>query len=119
MPRPKRRRRVCCMPQNTEFTPAGKAMDADAAVVMTVDEYEAIRLIDHERMTQEECSGYMQISRTTVQEIYNRARQKLAMFLVEGKPLLIEGGEYRLCAGDEPCCGHGRCYRHQRGRSES
>ncbi|MEG0018780.1 MAG: DUF134 domain-containing protein [Hydrogenoanaerobacterium sp.] len=85
------------------------------AVVMPVDEYEAIRLIDHEGFTQEECAAYMKIARTTVQQIYNDARKKLSVALVDGKPLIISGGEYRLCDGAEAYCGCGGCRRHSRG----
>ncbi|MDD3336660.1 MAG: DUF134 domain-containing protein [Eubacteriales bacterium] len=114
MPRPKKWRKVCCMPKNVEFVPAGEDFRPSDAVVMTVDEYEAIRLIDHEGFTQEECAGYMKIARTTVQLIYNEARKKLSVALVEGKPLLISGGEYQLCDGNEPFCNCGGCMRHRR-----
>ncbi len=113
MPRPRKWRKVCCMPRNTEFAPVGMRFCHDSAVVMTVDEYEAIRLIDHEGFTQEECAGYMRIARTTVQQIYNDARKKLSVSLVEGKSLLIEGGEYQLCDGAETHCGCGGCRRHR------
>ncbi len=78
---------------------------------MTVDEYEAIRLIDLEGFTQEECAGQMNVARTTVQGIYTGARKKLAESLVNGKVLLIEGGKYRLCDGSGSGCGRG-CRRH-------
>jgi len=107
------------MPRNTKFVPVGTDFCPEDAVVMTVDEYEAIRLIDHEGFTQEECSGYMKIARTTVQQIYNDARKKLSVLLVEGKPLLIDGGEYQLCDGNEPYCGCGGCRRHRCGRIET
>lgn len=81
---------------------------------MTVDEYEAIRLIDLEGFTQEECAEQMNVARTTVQGIYVTARKKLAESLVSGKVLLIEGGEYRLCEGRGNGCGRG-CNRHRRG----
>lgn len=115
MPRPKKWRKVCCMPRNTEFVPVGMNFQSDDTVVMTVDEYETIRLIDHENFTQEECAGYMKIARTTVQQIYNHARQKLSVLLVEGKPLVIRGGEYQLCDGNEPYCRCGGCQRNRRG----
>ena len=83
---------------------------------MTVDEYEAIRLIDLEGYTQEECALQMNVARTTVQGIYSEARKKLAESLVDGKILSIEGGEYRLCDGLEDTCRCGGCHRHRCGR---
>jgi predicted DNA-binding protein (UPF0251 family) len=79
---------------------------------MSVDEYEAIRLIDLEGFTQEECATQMKVARTTVQGIYAQARAKIAQSLVKGKTLQIEGGDYRLCQG--LACGRG-CHRHRRG----
>lgn len=72
-------------------------------MVLALDEYEAIRLIDWEGLSQEQCSERMQIARTTAQKIYESARFKLSQALVEGLPLRIEGGAYRLCDGREAC----------------
>ena len=119
MPRPRKCRKVCCMPSNTQFAPVGVETAPDDIVVMAVDEYESIRLIDHEGFTQEECAGYMKIARTTVQKIYNEARKKLSAVLVEGKPLVISGGDYQLCDGNETYCGCGGCRRHRCGRANS
>lgn len=112
MPRPMKCRRVCRLPQNCSFVPAdgGKGREP---VTLTVDEYEAVRLIDGQGLSQEECGNYMDIARTTVQQIYTVARKKLADVLVNGRPLRIEGGEYRLCGGWEEC-GCGRCHRRRR-----
>ena len=85
------------------------------AVVLTVDEFETIRLIDEQGFSQEECSSYMQVARTTAQAIYNTARAKIATALVEGMPLRIEGGDYRLCEGKEDVCHCGGCQRHRYG----
>ena len=113
MPRPKKCRKVCQMPQTRAFLPAGE-VSPDETVILTVDEYEAIRLIDKEGFSQEECSAYMQVARTTVQLIYNSARKKLAEVLVDGLPLRIEGGDYQLCDGREKDCGCGGCRKHRR-----
>ncbi|HIT99408.1 MAG TPA: DUF134 domain-containing protein [Candidatus Copromorpha excrementavium] len=78
---------------------------------MTVDEYETIRLIDLEGLSQEECCLRMDVARTTVQQIYNDARKKIAEAIVNGLNLKIEGGRYELCDGKNHFCGCGVCMR--------
>ena len=118
MPRPHKRRNVCCLPPVKEFVPANTQRISCETVVMTVDEYETIRLIDYENFSQEECSGYMNIARTTVQLVYGNARKKIAHALVAGLVLRIEGGEYHLCEGEESYCGCGGCRRHRCGLTQ-
>ena len=91
---------------------------ADRQLSLTWMNTEAIRLIDRQGFSQEECSAYMQVARTTVQMIYNSARKKLAAALVDGLPLRIEGGSYQLCDGKEEACGCGGCRRHLRACSQ-
>ena len=114
MPRPRKCRKVCHMPKVCDFVPVGQD-ENQTAVVLTVDEFETIRLIDEQGFSQEECSSYMQVARTTAQAIYNTARAKIATALVEGMPLRIEGGDYRLCEGKEDVCHCGGCQRHRYG----
>jgi len=102
MPRPRKFRRVCHFPQTLTFTP-GESVPDKPPVILTVDEYETIRLLDREGYSQEEASEFMKIARTTVQQIYASARKKLAVMLVEGLPLRIEGGDYALCDGQGGC----------------
>lgn len=110
MPRPTKWRKVCYMPRNTVFGPINKNQ-AMETIIMMVDEYETIRLIDLEGLTQEECAERMNVARTTVQRIYTIARNKLAKSLVNGNVLKIEGGEYKLCTEEERRNGCGRCNR--------
>lgn len=75
MPRKKRCRRVCEEPDFPVFRPAGRV---SGGISMTVDEFETIRLVDYEQKTHEECAALMDVSRTTVTEIYQSARAKIA-----------------------------------------
>ncbi len=106
MPRPRKCRRVCGMPQVRVFAPQGQAVQ-QASLVLTVDQYEMLRLMDLEGYTQEECARQMGVARTTVQADYNEARRILAQALVHGHSIRIEGGEYTLCTA-HPCGGR-RC----------
>lgn len=109
MPRPRKCRKVCRLPIADVF-------EANAArtetIVLTVDEYECIRLVDYQGFSQEQCAEYMQVSRATVQLICDKARSKIAAALVNGYTLRIEGGDYRLCEGNEETCGCGGCPEH-------
>lgn len=111
MARPKKCRKVCQLPNTREFLPAGDNACV-SAVVLTIDEFEAIRLIDHQGLSQEECGANMQVARTTVQAIYTNARKKLAQALVEGRPIRIEGGDYQLCDGSGGGCTCQGCHKH-------
>ncbi len=104
MPRPCKRRRVCAVPRCARFGPVNNEGDQSSVVIMAVDEFESIRLIDLEGLTQEECAQRMGVARTTAQAIYNSARRKLAECLVHEKELHIQGGEYVLCEGDNHSC---------------
>ena len=102
------------MPVTARFGPLdGKAR---ATVLMTLDEYESIRLIDLCALTQEQCAESMGIARSTVQAIYDSARRKLAEALTGSGELVISGGDYFICGGSEnQLCPHRcgeRCRRH-------
>ncbi len=115
MARPKKYRKVCHFPQTLSFVPSDGAEER-TPVILTVDEYETIRLIDRDGLSQEVCGERMKVARTTVQMIYTSARKKLADALVEGRPLRIEGGDYRLCDGDAADCGKNSCFKHRYNR---
>ncbi|MEG0910542.1 MAG: DUF134 domain-containing protein [Ruthenibacterium sp.] len=110
MARPTKCRRVCAMPRTLMFAPDS---GSNGEIVLMVDEYETIRLIDLLCLTQEDCAVQMQVARTTVQSIYDMARKKIADALIHGKTLVIKGGQYQICADAQTCCGkncaHRRC----------
>lgn len=113
MARPMKLRRVCNLPLNDQFGPIGNCEKNVDIISMTVEEYETIRLIDLEGLTQEECAETMNVARATVQRIYVEARKKLADFLVNANILNIEGGNYKLCKNRDQPEGCGRCHRNR------
>lgn len=96
MSRPAKNRVVSSLPAFTGFKPEEEKGARGEKIVMSVEEYEAVRLIDSEGLTQDQCAEKMIVSRTTVQRIYKSARTKLAKMLVNGASLKIEGGSFSL-----------------------
>ena len=112
MPRPVKCRKVCHFPKILEFLPADNT-EKKTPIVLTVDEYETIRLLDKKGYSQEQCAASMQVARTTVQRIYEIARKKRADALIDGHPLRIEGGDFRICDGQSSNCSFGGCYKQE------
>lgn len=107
MPRPPRCRRVCALPATVEFGPVQSTSQTEV-VILGLDEYEVIRLIDWVGLTQAECAKQINVARTTVTGMYDSARHKVADALVNGKRLLIEGGPIQICPRSSTCC-HSCC----------
>lgn len=105
MPRPKCQRHVCGVPDKNYFKPRGIPSFELEEVVLNLDEYEAIRLADHEQLYQEEAAAQMNISRQTFGRIIESAHRKIADVLISGKALKIEGGEVNV--KENGSCGRG------------
>ncbi|MEN6509224.1 MAG: DUF134 domain-containing protein [Smithella sp.] len=108
MPRPKCRRHICGMPDKNYFKPRGIPVLDLEEIVLNLDEFEAIRLADHEQLYQEEAASKMNISRQTFGRIIESAHKKIADVLIHGKALKIEGGEVSI-EEKKQCC-------HEKGR---
>jgi predicted DNA-binding protein (UPF0251 family) len=80
-------------------------------VVMTLDEFEAVRLADLDGLYQEQAAEQMNVSRPTFSRIIESAHRKVADVLVHGKALRIEGGPVHA-SGRRQCCRV-----HERGRT--
>jgi len=92
MPRPKQDRKICNPPLMQGFKPFGMPKRLLGSVSLLFDEYEAIRLLDYEGMNQDKAAEQMNVSRPTLTRIYEKARKGIAQALVEGKMIVIEGG---------------------------
>ena len=94
MARPKQLRRVGFLSGSAYFKPRGIPLSALEEIILTVDEFEAIRLADLDRLYQQQAAKQMNVSRQTFGRIIESARRKVAEAQVKGKALRIEGGEF-------------------------
>jgi len=92
MARPKQSRLVMAAPDSAGFKPYGRDCICRQPVFLQLDEYETIRLLDYEDMQQAQAAEVMNVSRPTLTRIYNIARKNVALALVEGRPIVITGG---------------------------
>jgi predicted DNA-binding protein (UPF0251 family) len=96
MVRPRRCRRIRFRPGVTYFKPAGVRMAQLDEVILTVDEYEAVRLNDLEGLDQEQAAKKMNISQPTFHRLVVSARKKIANAIINGKAIRVEGGNYKI-----------------------
>jgi uncharacterized protein len=89
------------------FKPIGIPVRLLDEVVMTLDEFEAIRLADLDGLYQESAAAQMGVSRPTFSRIVAEAHRKVADAIVHGRALRIEGGPVHV-AGQRCCRRHER-----------
>lgn len=90
MPRPQKRRRVMGRPNSSYFKPAGVRMVNLVETNLSLPEFEAIRLIDFEKISQAEAGNKMQVSQSTLSRILTSGRRKIADAIINGKAIKIE-----------------------------
>ncbi|MEN6396970.1 MAG: DUF134 domain-containing protein [Methanoregula sp.] len=96
MPGRRRCRRVGFQPPCTSFGPATSGSTVPEETILSVEEFEAVRLKDLEGLDQSECAAKMDISQPTFHRLVVSARKKVADALTHGKTLKIVGGNYRF-----------------------
>ncbi len=92
MPRPFKHRCINAQPQAVVYKPAGIPARQLQWITLHLDEFETIRLLDHQGLDQQQAADIMGVSRPTVTRIYAAARQKIAAALTLGQAICIEGG---------------------------
>ena len=93
MPRRKRNRKIQAPPIIKGMSVFGVRGRKSNEVYLLLEEYEAIRLLDYQNLTQEEAAVHMDVSRPTLTRIYEEARKKVATAFVEGRDLIFRGGD--------------------------
>ena len=124
--RPRRARVVSTLPHTALFKPAGIPARMLERAVLTVDEFEALRLVDGDGLSHDEAGAVIGVSRQTIGRMVESGRRTLIGAISGGHAIMIEGGTYtvdpetcaarrKLCRGDR---GQGRrgpgCCRQQR-----
>jgi len=92
MGRSKQSRQVSAMPLVAGFRPYGRCRKSRDCIELLYDEYESVRLLDYDGCQQAEAAEKMKVSRPTLTRIYMSARKKIAMAMVEGRQMVITGG---------------------------
>lgn len=84
------------LPLTEGFKPIGVRVKNAEALILLNEEYEALKLADYNNFTQEDAAKKMNVSRPTFSRIYDKARKTIAKAFVEGKIIIIKGGDYSL-----------------------
>ena len=90
MPRCKKHR--CCRILEAEklFKPRSIPLAELQVTVISLDEFEAVRLCDHDQLSQIQAAARMRISRGTVQRLLEAGRFKIADALLHDKAIQID-----------------------------
>ena len=96
MARPEKCRKICNPPKMKGYRPFGMPACSIGSIFLKFEEYESIRLVNYEILSQDASAVMMNISRPTFTRIYNRALKQVAKSFVECKALVIEGGNYEF-----------------------
>lgn len=76
------------MPDNFYFGPS----ENNNAIVMTVGEFEAMRLKHYQNLNQKAAAQKMGISQPTFSRVLEKAHQIITKALIEGKKIRVHGG---------------------------
>jgi len=98
MPRPRKKRCIKGKPKYKKFGPKGTPGLEE--IILKLEEFESIRLMDIEELTQEECASEMNIGRSTFQRIYKSARRKIAESIINNKDLIFSDHEKNIVIRD-------------------
>ena len=90
MPRPCKRRIIRGRPNSSYFKPAGVRLIEMEESLLSLPEFEAVRLVDLEEVSQEVAGTQMHISQSTLSRILKSGRKKIADAIVNGKAIKIE-----------------------------
>lgn len=93
MARPKNKRTITTPPRIKAYMPVEHVSLEFDPIRLNIEEFETIKLLDYEGLSQQEASEIMKVSRPTLTRIYENARIIIAKGLTEGRQIIIGGGK--------------------------
>ena len=87
-------RRIGAPPNMITLKPRGAPMNSLVVLELRVEEMEAIRLVDLVGLDLKRASESMKVSRRTLTRDLKSGRRKLAEALVDGKAVVVTGGDF-------------------------
>ena len=90
--RPKKTRWIKCDPGERCFRPRCRPKGKLQGVILSLDEFETLRLCDLQELDQHAIALRMKVHRSTVSRILASARAKISDALVNFKAIKVEGG---------------------------
>lgn len=99
--RPKKIRLVEKEPRVLQFSPRGKPGRPDETE-LSLDQLEAIRLVDFQGLKQSNAAQHMGLSRQTIGRILKQAHKGISDALINGKIIRIAGGNVQLKKSRNP-----------------
>ncbi len=125
VPRRRRCRWVSYLPPYRGFYPFVESQETPQpsrdVVILTLEEFEALRLRDYLNLGQSESAERMGVSQPTFHRILSEAHRKVADALINGKGIQIEGGHAAIHQSELvhytcPKCGYEWDYPSQLGK---
>lgn len=114
MPRPKKSRKIDKPPRMLGYKPFGIPACELKMLSLSLEEYESLRLVNYDGLSQDESAARMDVSRPTFTRIYNNALKTIAQGFIDGKGIEIKGGNYHF---DDDWYRCQRCYKLIRGKN--
>tara|TARA_R110002049_G_scaffold326_4_gene1766 strand:- start:5616 stop:6023 length:408 start_codon:yes stop_codon:yes gene_type:complete len=96
MSRPKKKRKINHPPKMLGFKPFGIRFCDTEQVIMQYEEYETVKLVIYDNLSQDKAAEKLEVSRPTLTRIYNSALKKIGQAFVEGKSIVIKGGDFEF-----------------------
>ncbi|MFC1709444.1 DUF134 domain-containing protein [Candidatus Omnitrophota bacterium] len=93
--RPEKIRLVKEEPKIGQFSPRGRPGRPNE-IEVTIDQFEALRLVDYRGLKHRHAAAQMGVSRQTLERIIKQARKQVSDAIINGKIIRIFGGNIKV-----------------------